>query len=157
MDGTFFLATTLLAFAAGWLAAMHAKDRAYYEMMRRDMRIISGLRLDLSAKDLALREQKKRYALVLGTLRKTRREKTEARFGPGVFRDPTLLAAHKQIEAARKLIDRLNEKYGLLQPLGHLPPLAKAMCWKCGKPATTRLGDSMYCDDCHKTGERAVP
>ena len=39
--------------------------------------------------------------------------------------------------------------------LGHLPPLPKSVCWKCSKPATTRLGDSMYCEDC--VGQRAAP
>lgn len=125
METLFHLAIALFAgFLIGWLLARNTWLTFEGRQMRRDMRVIGGLRIDLRAKDMALRETKKRYAGLLGEKRKLARQLRET-------------------------------QYGIEPKLGHLPPLEGSTCWKCSKPATTRLGDSMYCEDC--VGQRAAP
>ncbi len=157
MDPVFTLAIALLAgFLVGWLLARNTWLTFEGRQMRRDMRALVNMRYEVERHVALYNAEKKRADALLGEKRKLARTVREERYGKSVFRDPTLLAAHLELERARALIDRLTQKYGLAQTsLGHLAPLEGSTCWKCGKPATTRLGDSMYCNDCHSTGERA--
>lgn len=145
MDPTFALAIALLAFALGWLAAIHLVKTTDTTLMRRDMRTISGLRAELQRHIELLRAEKKRSAMLLGFVRKWRalavktglslvEQRKEEVFGRSIFRDPTLIALHMMKQ--------------------QMQPLPKAVCWKCGEPATTRLGDSMYCTE-HANGSVA--
>lgn len=113
MNPVLLLATSALAgFLLGFLLARNTWLTFEGRQSRRDMRVIGGLRIDLRAKDLALRETKKRYAGLLGEKRKLARQLREAQYGKSVFSDPTLLAAHMEIERSRALSERLTKKYG---------------------------------------------
>lgn len=148
MNTALLLATSALAgFLVGFLLARNTWLTFEGRQARRDLRTILNLRSELERHIALYKYEKKRGDLLRGYMRKWRAlavqaglslvdQKKEEVFGKSIFRDPALLAIHNMRQQIRE-------------------PIPGSLCWKCEKPATTRLGDSMYCEDC--VGQRAAP
>ena len=137
MDQLFtLLVVCFMAFFLGFLLARNTWLSFEGRQMRHDMRVIINLKHELERHVCLYNAEKKRSAKLLGSLRCANRIIRNTKgWGNSILRDPTLMAAHQLRQAIYQ-------------------PIPGSKCWQCDKPATTRLGDTMYCND-HVNGEVA--